>query len=578
MALVDNRLSLENLEDPWSAFLQPTNLAESKRDAITAVIAEESEKLRETWHKFQQFNKPEDRLDLNTTNPTMESIAKLVGQGMQNWNDKRKSGRQGTVSRKFHKFCNAIDSHKSLMKVLPESHEYFSMFMGSTTAVVQASVNHEAVIESLAEALEEMTDLVKDSERDWMLFSSDEMTSRVVDLYIGIFQFLNHAMEWMMRSRSKRAADAFNENLAKLFQNDISEVKSKFERIRLLATQSGLADGRITRHHVEGISSGVDSLREDNVRMEHMMKEMKESYKQLAQLCQQQLLIPQAQAFINDQRLLAEAEQRRRSWQSAASSIFSIEDVTEEKPAHITDRVNLDEAIQKLEKFFDTQRVKLSPQGFRLDLITPQMAQRLIGWLQGDVEGTLLLWLQGPTTLSEDQENPMSMLAAKFIQMSGEVKVRNEKPIPLISYFSNISHKKPRDGNGSREAQGTVALVYALLQQLLIDINLSPITHTRGQDALNQIQHKVFELDGTTRTWDQALCALTTAVELSVPGMLCVVDGMHWLDSKETEKLLRELIQCLRKTGFKVLFTTSARCAALSKEISREEYVHVDEP
>lgn len=187
-------------------------------------------------------------------------------------------------------------------------------------------MNHETVIESLAEALEEMTDLVKDAERDWMLVSSDEMTSRVVDLYTGIFQFLNHAMEWMMRSRSKRAADAFNENLANIFQNDISGVKSKFERIRLFATQSGLADGRITRHRVEGISSGVDGLREDNVRMEHMIKEMKESYKQLAQLCQQQLLIPQAQAFINDRRLLVEAKERRLSWQSTASSIFSVED------------------------------------------------------------------------------------------------------------------------------------------------------------------------------------------------------------------------------------------------------------
>lgn len=205
------------------------------------------------------------------------------------------------------------------------------------------------------------------------------------------------------------------------------------------------------------------------------------------------------------------------------------------------------------------------------------MVQRLIGWLQDDAGGTSLLWIQGPTTLSEDQENPTSMLAAKFIQMSAEIKSRNGKPIPSISYFSNISRKKPRDGNSSREAQGAVALIYALLQQLLTDMDLPQMTDARVNYAIDQIRNKISELDGTTRTWNQALSALTTAVELSAPGMLCVIDGMHWLDSRDTEKLLCELVQCLRKSGFKVLFTTSARCAALSKEISREEHVQVDE-
>ncbi|KAF4954069.1 hypothetical protein FSARC_12236 [Fusarium sarcochroum] len=583
-ALIDNSPSLESLANPWSAFLRPTNLPESRRNAITAVIADESLKLRQTWNKFQELNKPEDRLDLDTTDPTMESITKLIGQGIQDWNDKRKSGRQGGVSKKFHKFCNAVDSHKSLMKILPESHEYFSIFMGSTAAVVKASVNHETVIESLANALEEMTDIVQDSERDLMLFPNDEMTSRVVDLYTAIFKFLNNSMEWMMRSRHKRAADAFNENLAELFQNDISGVKAEFERIRLLATQSGLADGRMTRHRVEGIDSGVRHLREDNARMAQTIEElrnsqleMKESYQKLAQLVQQQLLIPQAQAFINDRRLLVEAQERRRSWQSTASSIFSIEDVTEERSFHTEDSVNLDQAIQTLEKFFDTNRVKLSPEGFRLDLVTPQMAQRLVEWLQDEVEGTSLLWLQGPTNLSEDQENPMSMLAAKFIEMSAEIKMRDGKPMPLISYFCNISRKKPRDGNRSREAQGAVALLYTLLQQLLIAINQSQLTNSVGQDILGQVQREISDLDGTTQTWDQALSALTTAVQLVVPGILCVIDGMHWLDARDTEKVLDELVQCLRKTGFKVLFTTSARCGALSKEIVREEHVEVDE-
>ncbi|KAM5350687.1 hypothetical protein ACJ41O_007192 [Fusarium nematophilum] len=495
----------------------------------------------------------------------MEGITKLVSQGMQNWNDKRKSGRHGAVSTKFHKFCGSVDSHKSLLKVLPESHEYFSLFMGSVTAVVKASVNHETIVESLAHALEDMTDLIQDSERDLLLFPNDEMTSRVVDLYTGIFRFLENSLEWMMRARHKRAADAFNENLAELLQKDIAEVKAKSQRIRLFATQSGLADGRMTRHRVEGIDRDVQHLREDNARLAATIEEMRDSQRELARLLQRNLLMPQAKAWADQQRLSAEAHQQRLSWQSA-SSMFSIEDEN-----------ILDQASQALDGFFDRGRIKLLPEGFHVNSIPCHMIQHLINWLENEAEGSSIIWLQGPATLAEDHDNPMSMLAAKYIEIAGEIKLRDGKPMPLISYFCTISRQRPREGNPTREAQGVIALVYALLHQLVTELLSSPPADLPTQALFSRLEQHMSSLDGTIRTWDGALSALAEAAGFVPMGTLCVVDGLHWLDGRDIESLLCDLVRCLRKSGLKILFTTSARSGALLEVLTPEEHVEMNE-
>ncbi|KAF5008483.1 hypothetical protein FDECE_5242 [Fusarium decemcellulare] len=567
-ALVEDRPNLQSLADPWSAFFRPASLEESRQHAITAVIASESEKLRETWIKFQESSDPVDRLDLDVVDPTMEGITKLVSQGIQHWNDKRQEGRQGTVSKKFHKFCNSVDSHKSLMKVLPESHEYFSLLMGSVTAVVQASVNHETIVENFAKALDDITILIEDCKRDLTLFPHDEMVSLVVDLYTCIFQFLRRCLEWLMRPRHKRAADSFNEKLAELLQKDILEVKEKAHRIRLHATQSGLADGRITRHNVEGMNEEIR-------RLSSRVDEMRDSYHQLAQSIRNKLLIPQATEFLNDQRLSVEAHQRRVSWYSRPSSILSIEDVTNEGSIHSENM--LEKAYQTLDMSFDKQRVKLAAEGFHASETSPRMLQSLVDWLEDETEPSTFIWLQGPTTWAEDHENPTSMLAAKFTEMAGEIKLSSGNPMPLISYFCSTSRRSPREGNPTREAEGVVALIYALLRQLLDVIYNSSSREPEVQASLSQLEYQTSNLDGSMRTWNEALSALSGAVGIVPMGMLTVIDGLHWLDGRETEESLRGLVKCLRRGNLRVMFTTSGRSGVLLEELTPEERVEVEE-
>ncbi|SPO07025.1 uncharacterized protein DNG_09719 [Cephalotrichum gorgonifer] len=574
MAVVEDRPNLEILASPWAIFHRPEIMAESKRREITAVIASESEALRDTWTNFQKLCDPADRLDLEAMDSSMEGILELVRRGIQNRNEDRKSGRHGAVSRRFHKFCGAVDSHKSLLKVLPESSEYFSLFTGSVTAVVQASVNHETVIETLSKALGDMTDIIKDSERDLMLFPDDDMTIRVVDLYTAIFRFLGGSLKWMMKSRRSRAGDAFNENLAELFERDIGAVKAKSQRIRLYATQSGLADGRATRHLVDGIDKEVRQLRQENSQMALRMEEMTSAHRQLAEILRNQLLLPQATFWISEQRYMPGAQHIPLPWRSVSPSVLEIDTTTEATADRTEDRLR--DAADALEGYFDNDRVKLAPEGFLVSSIPFQMLERLIDWLSEPVGGASFLWLQGAMTMVEDHENPMSMLAAMFVEIAGEIEIRDKTPTPLISYFCNTSRRRPREGNPTREGEGSVGLAYALLRQLLTHLSRFRIAGPALDGAVSSLEVQVRRLDGTTRTWSEMLGALREAAAAVPTGILCVIDGLHWVDDDSTEGLLRGLIQHLRGSKMKVLFTTTARSGALLMELAPEEIVRVD--
>ncbi|KAM6535959.1 hypothetical protein FALCPG4_005484 [Fusarium falciforme] len=230
--------------------------------------------------------------------------------------------------------------------------------------------------------------------------------------------------------------------------------------------------------------------------------------------------------------------------------------------------------MKTLEGFFDSQRIKLIAKGFHIDSIPDQLLQRVEDWLECDDEGSTFIWLQGPPKLAEHHQNNMSILAAKIIELAWEVKLRDDT---LVSYFCSISRQDPREGNPSREAEGVVSLVYALLHQVLAAIHLFPSADSSSQSRLIALEKRISGLDGTVRTLNEALSAFDEAAQLLTPDTVCVIDELHWLDGRDTDDQLCELVRLLRKTGFMVLFTTSGRSGALLEQMDPEDCVEMDE-
>lgn len=109
------------------------------RNPITEILKLESARLREKWVVFYEKSTKNERLDLDKLEPTIEGVVSLVTAMTAEWQSKRKQGYLGKTQSMFHKFCGTLDSHSSLLKLLPEGNEYVSIFAGSLNAIIKVS-------------------------------------------------------------------------------------------------------------------------------------------------------------------------------------------------------------------------------------------------------------------------------------------------------------------------------------------------------------------------------------------------------------------------------------------------------
>lgn len=114
---------------------------QTSRSAITRLINVESKKLRDQWLIFEQQSPQEERLDLNCDEPTVQGIVNMVDEMRRAWAAKRSKGFMGKALDQFHRFCHTLDSHSTLITILPEGNEYVSLFTGSLNAVIKVNIH-----------------------------------------------------------------------------------------------------------------------------------------------------------------------------------------------------------------------------------------------------------------------------------------------------------------------------------------------------------------------------------------------------------------------------------------------------
>lgn len=187
---------------------------------------------------------------------------------------------------------------------------------------------------------------------------------------------------------------------------------------------------------------------------------------------------------------------------------------------------------------------------------------RLSEWSQGTASP--MLWLDGPFVEGPDSSNPLTLLAGKVIE------VTDENRLNVISYFCDI---RRTDGAAPREVQALVALLYALIRQL---IELLP---PRFDLDVDLSEERFLRLKGDIGSWEEALQLFRDLLEL-VPGsaVFCVIDGLHVLDYRSIQRPLTLLLGQLRHSNnrLRVLFTTSGRSYCLGKEMRAHEIVAID--
>ncbi|KAK6821073.1 hypothetical protein PG987_015473 [Apiospora arundinis] len=183
-------------------------------------------------------------------------------------------------------------------------------------------------------------------------------------------------------------------------------------------------------------------------------------------------------------------------------------------------------------------------------------------WTKADPS---ILWLEGPATPLMDEYNPLTTIAARVVELTDEAKVH------VISYFCHMPRgERLRPGNATKEAQATVALITALTRQAMeLLLPRFETKHNLSEVRLSLVQGTMASLSETLRLFGDLLETLDMQ-------LLCIIDGLHWLDDRSTSNILVDLVKMLRKSSAKVLLTTTGRSACLQSEANRKERLTIE--
>lgn len=241
-----------------------------------------------------------------------------------------------------------------------------------------------------------------------------------------------------------------------------------------------------------------------------------------------------------------------------------------------------------LEDFFHRDRVRLPSADDYLSAgmstAPTEVIQRLAEWTMstpdsagggGNNSSTAsnILWIDGPPLVADDLDNEISLLSATVVSMA------DRSSVPVMSYFCELRRREAlRPGVRSMEMQGFLAMVYSLLRQMVE--TLMPVIEVDPADGeeVDFSAERFARLDGTIETWDQVVDLFKDVVPLCPGRVFVVIDGLHWVDGRDTEAYIEQLVGLLRENGkrFKVLFTTSGRVPTLRKVIKPEEALLVE--
>ncbi|KAJ4982814.1 phytanoyl- dioxygenase family protein [Stagonosporopsis vannaccii] len=480
----------------------------------------------------------------------------------QSWEAKRWTGKRGKAKSYFHRLCNTLDAHSNVLDVIPRGSEYTSIFAGTLTTIIKASVNHEAIAEDLTQTLCEIGEVIKSCEVDLQLFRTESMQRAVVDLYAHIFLFLNDAMCWYMKSSLKKTLDSFNEKFRDMFANSVANIRRQASVIRHIAAQGSGAELRVMKLGLLDVMQdarlGLQGHKRHEAEIQVLAQQMQlQVASKKAELQKRDAQLQKLQRSLDV--LLHDAAQAVPAV-LAVSTVSPVDD-SSVKSIAFRDNILLQSAV--MEDYFHRDRVRLNPPEVSSIKVEPLIVSRIREWMQGDTPQ--ILAVAGPYYEGDELECAMTLLAARFIDIAAASQV------PIVSYFCELRRHEELHGDNSIPEQGLVQVVYALIRQM-IEL-LLPETH--HSDDLHVID--ISQLDGTMASWKETMVVFSK-VESLLPGtVLCVVEGMQWLDSRRMNKYVADFVQILRGGKLKTLLISAGEVRCLSSSLRRTELLVMED-
>jgi hypothetical protein len=429
------------------------------------------------------------------------------------------------------------------------------------------------------------------------------MQEKIALLYSHVFLFLEDTMKWYLKKPRLKLRDSFRENFYHQFEDMIVAIQDHSRNVLREANLISMAETRQIRLTVEKTLEGLrlgevdgrlstDSnsreqaeLKRQNEQLRLEVQREKEERRQLelngiqwmeafrnnlfSQIATgvRQELLGVVQKVMDDRSFQYTAEQTRQPI-SQVEYLESHSNMTlpYERDSIILGSSHLLDLFSPIHLQSPYQLPNVGP--ISLDTTA---ASRLKEWTTSTACNSQFISIAGrrPKGL---EPPPMSVLASICVNFAVTAN------LPVISYFISLPpNEELREGH-TRNLQALTSLTYALIRQLIEQLP------AQFSSVFDFSEGRLSLLDGTPKSWTNAVSLLRDLVEDVPKPLFCIVDGFQILDDWSTEELLVDLVRVLKVEGadgiegekLKVLITTTGRSRALMKVLEPNDLILAD--
>lgn len=538
-------------------------------------------------------------LETTKSKPAINDVIQVIVGVSSSW-DERKRGKYGLTKHYFHKFCAELSAHSNLLELLPYGNECVSLFTGTITSIVKASVNHEDIAFELSKGLSEITDVVCECTRVCQLYNTEAVQMHIANLYAHIFLFLKDAMSWYLDKHWKRVLRSLRQDFYDDFEEQILNIQRIAVQVKHQADMGLGAEQRVTRLAVEQMQATVTDWRVFADGHARDTAEIQESIRRIERRAATEDRRKQVLAIESPERIAALSasiaanmvdllEERAGEWTERRQIYASFEQVDARNldevdsssvaPIQPKDLVGREEylaASRNLELLLDDQHVRQYVELEAQISVSSEISNCLRSFVSdGDQP---ILAIAGATHLDSRGLSTMTKLAASFMGHAIEIG------LPTISWFCDLKGVVESPPESTREVTALLSLTYALIRQLIEMLPLKP------KEPIGIKIEEIAGLGDNLETFDVALRVLAELISQLDMTTFIVIDGLQWLDDVSTSQYVNDLLgvlqrsvtqNCHESSGQKplvrMLLTTAGRSHTILDTLETHLYVLADE-
>lgn len=206
--MVENRKREDCRDEKLTELRKSFEPSKITDDAEIRKLDVERQKLNDAWIQFRHTLPPDARVELARRPAEFADVVNVMKMIEEEWQQKKEKGAWGSTKKYLRRVSSTMNSHSTLLKVLPADSQYASIFCGTLQTLIKASANYEKIAAGLSRALVEITEAVAVCAKESALYATEAFIGSIATLYAHIFCFLRNAIEWYTKRSSSRLLPA----------------------------------------------------------------------------------------------------------------------------------------------------------------------------------------------------------------------------------------------------------------------------------------------------------------------------------------------------------------------------------